>query len=493
MKLANFFVKTSVSSFIVRPVRLSQKPCFALNFTQFHRFCLFKIILVSVFLVPSFGHAQVLISEVAWMGTDEDANNEWIELYNLSNTGTDLAGWTLSDGASINVSLTGTLSAHGTGVLERTDDTTLPDTAFLIYSGALSNSGGTLTLTDASGAVSDQAVGGTNWSSIGGSNTVPKKTPQRTRTGTWVTGTPTPNADNVEEDAPATTTEEDDSTTTETTTTSAKTSSGGSSATKKTTPKVVENPVLKLAFNVPNIVYVNQKIELEASPSGIGETLMRSLNYSWNFGDTYTATGRRTSHVFEYPGDYTIVASAEFAKQSAMVRHEVTVLPALLTLTQSPAGDIVIKNDSKYEVDIGGFILEGNSKLTFPKYTFVKPSGTLTIGKSRIGGVSTVVMLYDTQKILIASTATDADTIAPIALIRPKPLSILSREVVSTIPQAQVLSGDEVVQSLETSTKNEPISEPIQGTIQIGNSSVARSEEGGMFTRFFRKLTSLFD
>src|SRR3989339_205082 len=93
--------------------------------------------ILCLLLVPMFGRAQILISEVAWMGTDEDANNEWIELYNFSNTETDLTGWTitLDDSPFITISGTATniIPAHGVVVLERSDEFTLPGTEFQIY------------------------------------------------------------------------------------------------------------------------------------------------------------------------------------------------------------------------------------------------------------------------------------------------------------------------------------------------------------------------
>ena len=45
--------------------------------------------------------SNIIINEVAWMGTTASANSEWIELYNPSNSEVDLTGWTLEaqDGA----------------------------------------------------------------------------------------------------------------------------------------------------------------------------------------------------------------------------------------------------------------------------------------------------------------------------------------------------------------------------------------------------------
>jgi len=107
-----------------------------------------------------FNHRPVVINEVAWMGTLADYNDEWLELYNLTDQTIDLIGWTLSaqDG-SPSTTLKGFIKPNGYYLLERTNDTTIKDIpADLIYTGALNNtinSGDSLTLKDNLGNVVD--------------------------------------------------------------------------------------------------------------------------------------------------------------------------------------------------------------------------------------------------------------------------------------------------------------------------------------------------
>jgi hypothetical protein len=113
----------------------------------------------------SFNALDVVISEVAWMGTAADANDEWIELYNTTNQAISLAGWQLvaADGTptitfSAAICSNLVIPAQGFLLLERTDDTTVSDiTADCIYTGALSNSGEALSLKDPSHNVIDTA------------------------------------------------------------------------------------------------------------------------------------------------------------------------------------------------------------------------------------------------------------------------------------------------------------------------------------------------
>ncbi|MEW5826002.1 MAG: PKD domain-containing protein [Candidatus Bipolaricaulota bacterium] len=108
----------------------------------------------------------VRINEVAWGGSPDRAQAEWIELTNVSDAPLDLAGWRLvsSDG-SPDILLAGTLAKNapsaadaGYLLLERDSDDAVPGiTADLIYAGALADTGESLALYDASGRLVDTA------------------------------------------------------------------------------------------------------------------------------------------------------------------------------------------------------------------------------------------------------------------------------------------------------------------------------------------------
>ena len=73
---------------------------------------------------------EVVLNEIAWMGTLTSANDEWIELFNDTGGDVNLAGWTLAatDGTP-SIALSGTIPAGGYFLLERTDDSTVPSVA----------------------------------------------------------------------------------------------------------------------------------------------------------------------------------------------------------------------------------------------------------------------------------------------------------------------------------------------------------------------------
>ena len=103
----------------------------------------------------------IVINEVAWAGTAGNASDEWIELYNPTDSPVDLSGWTLTFGdyaIDLGEAVNTIVQPGGYFLLERTDDDTVSDIpADLIYKGSLTNTGVVLNLLDATGAVVDMA------------------------------------------------------------------------------------------------------------------------------------------------------------------------------------------------------------------------------------------------------------------------------------------------------------------------------------------------
>ena len=129
---------------------------------------------------------DMVINEIAWMGTTVSANDEWIELYNDTESPMNLNGWQMvSQDGTPKINLSGTIPAHGFYLLERTDDTTVPNVpADRIYSGALGNAGETLELYDNFGNLIDRVDGSGGWSA--GDNST-KQTMERKTDGNWQT------------------------------------------------------------------------------------------------------------------------------------------------------------------------------------------------------------------------------------------------------------------------------------------------------------------
>jgi len=149
----------------------------------FSLFVFFNLILLSK-PIQAANIFDIVINEIAWMGTQVSYNDEWIELYNQTDSPINLEDWTLkADDDSPNINLTGTIPANGFFLLERTDDNTVSDiSASQIYKGALENSGENLKLYNTSMNPMDSVDCSSGWFA-GDNNT--KQTMERTDSGNW--------------------------------------------------------------------------------------------------------------------------------------------------------------------------------------------------------------------------------------------------------------------------------------------------------------------
>jgi PKD repeat protein len=139
--------------------------------------------------------------------------------------------------------------------------------------------------------------------------------------------------------------------------------------------------------------------------SGIGEHLIYSLTYEWNFGDGDTVTQMEATHSFQYPGTYVVVVYAGFKRQEQIARHTITVLPVALSLTTSREGDVQVNSDSPYEVDLSGYRLVGGAEaFIFAPRTILLPNQTITIPRIVLGKtIGAMVAVYDAEGALLAS------------------------------------------------------------------------------------------
>ncbi len=343
--------------------------------------------------------ASVSFSEVAWMGSVDSANYEWIELYNSGTEAVPVEGWSINDGLNLNINLSGVIGSNSYAVLERTSEESAPGAAFLIYTGALVNTGVTLILKNNNGDIVDQVPGGEDWQNIGGDNTT-KETAQYTTSG-WVTDVPTPGTKNnlgrVEEEVVVVP---------KSTTNSSKTSSGGSSkSSAATVPLNNTETKMVLTTEIQSVAYVNQNVAFKAKVKGLDENSGRRVRYEWNFGDSYYAASTSAKHSYRYPGTYIVTVYARKDKEEQTARHEITVLPVNFSITKNDRGDIQINNDAPYDVDISGYVLKGLESIIFPPRTVIVSKGTITIEARRLKGqTEALIVLYDNKRNLLAST-----------------------------------------------------------------------------------------
>lgn len=115
---------------------------------------------------------SVVINEVAWAGSTDASNDEWIELYNTTAVAVALDGWKLQDdGVEVYTFPAGaTIAPHGYILIEDSETVVSNVTADFIYNMSLANTGDALVLKDAGGVVMD-TVNGTGGAWYAGSST----------------------------------------------------------------------------------------------------------------------------------------------------------------------------------------------------------------------------------------------------------------------------------------------------------------------------------
>ena len=399
----------------------------------------------ALFLAPwCVAHANVVVNEIAWMGTTSSANAEWIELANTSDSSVSLDGWKLAatDG-SPSISLAGTIAGSGYFVLERTSDATLPSvTAGGIYSGSLSNSGEHLVLKDAGGSVIDDIDASGGWQA--GDNTT-KETMQRAGSG-WLTGAPTPGLANVA--PPASGGTGDTSGSSGGTNSSGAETTGGDSggsgsdtSGSKDTPGDSSGntgagtetgtgtgggapsqdtvsgsgtgsalPVPKKASVTsvkPDPTYSARMIAPDYATAGVGipfSVVVRQNGgrdmvrgrFEWSMGDGARYSFRENTplqHVFYYPGDYAVTltyfSSALKDEPDSIHRKIITVVPAALSITGTTDDNgLIIHNAAKKDIDLYGWRILSESRsidYTLPQYTVVPKGGDLSLSSHILG------------------------------------------------------------------------------------------------------------
>lgn len=150
---------------------------------------LLLFLLLSLPLTVQGASLNVIINEIAWMGTENSANDEWIELYNNGDEDINLEGWGLYEqgGLTLIEPLTGIIKAKSYYLVERTDDETVPDVEASqppsSWGGrGLKNTGEHLQLLDNNSNIVDEVNYPDSWPA--GSNET-KQTMERTSSGNW--------------------------------------------------------------------------------------------------------------------------------------------------------------------------------------------------------------------------------------------------------------------------------------------------------------------
>ncbi|MBI4086508.1 PKD domain-containing protein [Candidatus Kaiserbacteria bacterium] len=229
-------------------------------------------------------------------------------------------------------------------------------------------------------------------------------------------------------------------------------------------PRVFEHDPLSLVISHPNRVSAGQPAQFAATPSGLEENELRTVRYSWSFGDGYTSTERTPVHRYAYPGRYVVVGIAVRQGHEIVVRSEVVVSPLALVLGSDEEGNLTVHNDASHESEISGFVVsDGVRSFTVPEHTYLA-SGESIVFPLKYGdfGVALKGLLYDRQRTVVASYRPEdrnailavADPIetAPTALPRAVAMRPVRKSVSVKAKELDAVSVSSVGEDTDTDT-----------------------------------------
>lgn len=380
-------------------------------------------LVLGMLLLPAAASAQVIISEIAWMGTDAPTNAhycEWVELFNPGTETVSLSGWKLAtaDGG-MNASLTGSIDPGEYLLVERYTANACPDPVASIdgisvpFGSGLANSGETLLLRSSSAEI-DRVDAAAGWEESVGGDATHKYTAQRAGEA-WVTAAPTPGAANATESVAP---EEESSS-----------SSSSSSSSKK-----VANPVPYLIVEpgTDRTLSTGAHATYRALVYDSKSTVRHHARISWAFGDGGREIGREVSYKHDEPGEYLVVARAEDGQSTGYASFTVFADPARVLVTGVSERGIELTNENDRVVDLSRWVLAaGEGTYRLPEDTWMRPGGRVLFLSSVTGLVSTTsaALLYPDGKQAHALAQPEA----------PVPGSLPMKEVESlSVPSAPI-------------------------------------------------------
>lgn len=111
---------------------------------------------VTIRIAEAASLGDVVINEIAWAGTADNSNDEWIELYNNTNQSIDLSGWYIEDDGAPSYTITGgAIAPHGYFLIEDSELTVNNLNADAVIGLSLANAGDSLILKNMTGTVVD--------------------------------------------------------------------------------------------------------------------------------------------------------------------------------------------------------------------------------------------------------------------------------------------------------------------------------------------------
>jgi len=332
-----------------------------------------KYVAVTAFIflfLSSIVNAQVVINEVQILPID----GRFIELYNMSNSDTDLTGWYIQRKTATGSSFSSLVTSSNFE-----NKTIKAGGYFLISRSQITNTDivlDTLTLTEFNTIrVRDSERKDVDQIELGTMNE--GESYQRMSSGEWMFAPPTSGSTNSSSEDNNTNDSEFNS---ESESSQPQTSDTSSVSSGSGFP--VEPQIFVDAGGGRNVV-VGADSMFEGEAVGLQKKPLESARYVWNFGNGETKEGENVLHYYQYPGEYVVMLNVSSGEYSASDRIIVNAFPAELALSIVENDFVEIHNESDYEINLSWWQLQsGTERFMIPRDTIILPNKKLIFSKS---------------------------------------------------------------------------------------------------------------
>ncbi len=361
------------------------------------------IVFVFLFINPLIVYAQVHITEVMYNLEGSDTGREWVEIYNSTDSDINLDGWKLyendtnhriepleDDGNIVLSSYSYAIIAEKPSVF-KTDwpnfGGTLFDSAF-----SLKNTQETIILRNAE--LSDVSE-----VSYAEHPDIDEHSYSLQKIGAnWSPATPTPGKENSRKEVEVE----------QSTQTKEKDTSNNSSSSQNPEPAFPsDKQQIYTNAGSDKEVIAGAGFFIEGEALGTQKKPLKGADYTWNFGDGSTGSGKKVMHHYDYPDKYVVFLRVSSGGFCDLDRVIIDVFPAELKISKANSDFIELTNALDKELDISMWHLRVRKEhFSFPKNTIILPnsnirfSSSITGLKSKDGKAS---LLYPNGKIATSS------------------------------------------------------------------------------------------
>jgi hypothetical protein len=372
------------------------------------------LLLIVILIVPNLANANIIISEIMYDPEGADTGREWIEIQNMGTENTEILDLKIFE-SNVNhkISIYSDSNYNNkNSILKPLEYAVIADNPqkFLIdwtvknntpFSGllfdsafSLNNTGEIISILNSAGNILNTFTYSSEYGASDTGNSL------QFNEGLWIPAIMTPGTTNSIIKANENISDSDDKTSTTTDSTDnftpeIKNQTLSTHSTQTDLSNLSETSVFKISSGRSRLVSINTPIEFNSKFDSKNKPKLE-----WVTGDGMFYKGKKIKHTYFQAGNYNLVLNAKTKDQTATSRTKVKVFEPtvdILLISMGKAVDIMLKNKSQFELNLGEFRLEVGEK------TFIFPKDTIIDSKSELVFDHRITKFYDFKEVFVNS------------------------------------------------------------------------------------------